>query len=113
MATELPIVCSLDASGLEERLAAIAEVGADALRGRSLEGGGHHLRFRSDPRTRRRLEEVIAAEAECCAFLDLSLREAGEELILSIAAPEAGQSTADALAGAFAVHAQPNSGAGP
>jgi hypothetical protein len=101
MATDLPIVCSLDAGGLEQRLAAIAEVGAEALSGRSVEGGRHELRFRSDPKTRRRLEEVIAAEAECCAFLELSLREAGGELILSIAAPEAGQSTADALAGAF------------
>jgi hypothetical protein len=106
MARDLPIVCSLDAGGLEERLAAIGEVGAEGLIDRRAEGGGHHLRFRSDPKTRRQLEEVIAAEAECCAFLELSLREAGEELILAIAAPEAGQSIADTLAGAFDTEAE-------
>jgi hypothetical protein len=101
MAVELPIVCSLEVGPLEQRLAEIAEIGAEGLIDRRVERDRHLLRFRSDPEIRRRLEKVIAAEAECCAFLDLSLREEGEELVLSIAAPEAGQSTADALAGAF------------
>ncbi len=103
MAQELPVVCSLGAGDLEQRLAAIGEIGAESLIDREVEKGKHRLRFRSDPKTRQRLEDAIAAEAECCAFLDLSLEEDGGELILSIAAPEAGQATADGFAAAFAV----------
>lgn len=103
MPADKPVACSLGAGGLEQRLAAIAEVGADSLIDRSAEGGRHLLRFRSDTTTRRRLEDIVAAEAECCSFLDLSLVEEGNELVLSIAAPGDGQAIADELAGAFAV----------
>ncbi len=47
------------------------------------------------------MENIIAAEAECCSFLELSLSEDGHELVLSIAAPKDGQAVADELADAF------------
>ncbi len=72
-----PITCSLGASDLRQRLAEIAEVGADSLIARSADGERHLLRFRSDADTRRRLEAIVAAEAKCCSFLDLSLEEQG------------------------------------
>jgi hypothetical protein len=106
MAKELPIVCSLDAGDLEQRLAAIGEIGARSLVGRHQEGGRHLLRFRPDSETRDRLEEVIEAERRCCAFLDLSLKEGCCHLILSVTAPEAGQPTADGLAMAFSAAAE-------
>lgn len=105
MPEELPVVCSLGAGDLEQRLATIAEIGAESLIDRREDGGRHVLRFRRDNRTRERLEEVIAAEAECCAFLDLFLDDDGEHLVLSVAAPEAGQATADGFALAFAAPA--------
>jgi hypothetical protein len=95
------VVCSLEAGDLEERLAKIGAIGAEALLSRSAENGRHLLRFRADPEIRRQLEEIVAAEAQCCAFLDLSLQEEDGRLVLSIAAPEPGQPTADALATAF------------
>lgn len=101
MTDALPIACSLDAGDLKQRLAAIAEIGAESLLGRETDGGRHLLRFRSDAETRRRLEEIVAAEAECCSFLDLTLEERSDELILSVAAPENGQAVADELAAAF------------
>jgi hypothetical protein len=101
MAEELPVVCSLEAGDLEQRLDEVARLGADALLGSDREGDMHLLRFRSDPGVGRRLREVIAAEARCCAFLELSLVEEGDELLLSISAPAAGGPTADALASAF------------
>jgi hypothetical protein len=101
MAKELPVVCSLDVTGLEQRLASIAEIGTAALISRYADGPRQVLRFRSSRETREGLERVVAAEAECCAFLDLSLREEGDELLLSVSAPEAGQTTADAFAAAF------------
>jgi hypothetical protein len=97
-----PVACSLDSSELERRLAAIGAVGAEGLIARDVVEGQHRLRFRSNAATRKRLEGIVAAEAECCAFLDISLTEAGGELLLSIAAPEDGQAVADELAGAFA-----------
>jgi hypothetical protein len=97
-----PIACSLGASDLRQRLNEIAEVGADSLIERSAEGERHLLRFRSDLETRRRLEVIVAAEAKCCSFLDLSLEEQAGELVLSLSAPEGAQPVADELAAAFA-----------
>ena len=101
MPQDLPIVCSLDAGELERRLATIGEVGAKSLVDRQEDSGRHLLRFRPDPGVRERLEGIIDAESQCCAFLDLSLQEDGDHLILSVAAPEAGQATADGFAMAF------------
>jgi hypothetical protein len=102
MTEALPIACSLGADDLKQRLAAIAEIGAESLLGHETEDARHLLRFRADAATRRRLEDVVAAEAQCCAFLDLKLEERGGELILSVEAPEDAQPTADALAAIFA-----------
>jgi len=97
-----PVACSLGANDLQRRLDEIAAVGAASLIARDTEDGVHRLRFRSDPRTHHRLEEIIAAEAECCSFLDLELTEHGDELVLTLTAPGAGQDVADGLAVAFA-----------
>jgi hypothetical protein len=97
----LPIACSLGAGDLKRRLAAIAEIGAESLLGREADEGRHLLRFSGDAATRKRLEEIVAAEAECCSFLHLTLEERGGELVLSVAAPQDGQVVADELAAAF------------
>ncbi len=97
-----PIACSLGASDLQARLTEIAEVGAAGLIAHEEDDGRHTLRFRPDPTTRRRLEEIVAAETKCCSFLDLDLAERDGELVLTLAAPEEGQSVADELAVAFA-----------
>jgi hypothetical protein len=102
MTDPAPATCSLGAGALEERLAAIAEIGADSLISRDADGGRHLLRFRADAATRTRLEEIVAAEAECCSSLELSLDRKGDELALAIAAPRNAQALADGLAGAFA-----------
>jgi hypothetical protein len=102
MTEALPIACSLDPGDLKRRLTAIAAIGAASLLGHESEGTRHLLRFRSDAATRRRLEEIVAAEAACCAFLDLKLEERGGELVLSVEAPEDAQPIADELAATFA-----------
>ena len=60
------------------------------------------LRFRATPGIRRRLAAIVAAEAECCAFLSLSLHEANGELLLEVSAPPDAEPVAAELARAFA-----------
>jgi hypothetical protein len=101
MTDDTPVACSLGAGRLEQRLKAIAEIGAESLIAEATDGERHLLRFRSSPETHRRLEEIVAAEAECCSFLDLGLTEEGGELVLSIAAPAEGRPVAEELVKAF------------
>lgn len=97
-----PIACSLNSGDLKRRLAVIAKIGEESLIARENDEGRHLMRFRADTETRKRLEEMVAAEAQCCSFLDLALEERGGELILSVAAPQDGQVIADELAATFA-----------
>jgi hypothetical protein len=97
--TDLPIACSLGADELPKRLAEIRAVGADALIAAEPDG---RLRFRGDPRTRARLEAIVAAERDCCAFLTFDLGEDRGELTLSIAGPPDAEPVARDLRAAFA-----------
>lgn len=101
MTPEKAIACTLGADGLHRRLAEISAVGTANLIAHQREGGRHILRFRPGAETRNRLEAIVAAEAECCSFLDLELAERDGELVLTVVAPEAGQPFADELALAF------------
>ena len=96
-----PIACTLGESDLRQRLDEIAALGREALIAQEESGGIHTLRFRRDDETRRRLEQIVAAESRCCSFLDLSLVERDGELILSLDAPIEGRPVADELARAF------------
>jgi hypothetical protein len=93
-----PIACSLSADELPRRLAEIGALGRDALLGKSPAG---ELRFRNDAETRARLEAIVAAESECCPFLDFELRAHGDELRLTVDAPEEARSIARDLRAAF------------
>lgn len=112
MPDDTPFACSLEAGDLERRLAAIVELGAESLVSRQVEGGRHLLCFRPSAATRERLEAIVAAEAECCSFLDLGLDREGGVLRLSIAAPRDAQALADYFAEAFATRTRA-AGAGP
>jgi hypothetical protein len=97
MSSETPIACSLNAADLPRRLAEIRAIGADALL--TADDGG--LRFRNDEPTRARLEEIIAAESECCAFLSFELHATGDKLELRITTPDGGEALAGELVDAF------------
>ena len=101
MTNDTPVACSLSGDELTRRLATIAEVGANSLVSSGTDGSRRLLHFQKTETVRRRLEEIIASESECCSFLDLSLEEEGDGLVLSIAAPENAQAIADELAAAF------------
>jgi hypothetical protein len=101
MSEELPLACSLETSALEQRLAAISELGEESLLGSTVERDRRVLRFRADRGARERLREIVAAESKCCPFLDLSLSEEDGEILLSIAAPKEAEAVAEGLAAAF------------
>jgi hypothetical protein len=102
MSNRLPIACSLGAGDLEIRVAEIRALGSDGLLG-VVEGEGRAvLRFRPDPQIRSRLEAVVAAESDCCAFLDFQLAHGHDATELTISAPDGGAEVVGELAAAFA-----------
>lgn len=96
-----PIACTLGASELSQRLDEIATLGVESLISHEESDGAHILRFRRDDGTRHQLEEIAAAEARCCSFLDLNISERDDDLVLAISAPEGGNQLAEALALSF------------
>jgi hypothetical protein len=101
MARELPIACSLSAAELPARLAAIGAVGREGLVDARVNDAQALLRFRADVRPR--LAAIVAAEAQCCAFLAMSLGDADghDEVELRIEAPPGGEATMHELVAAF------------
>ncbi len=97
----VPVACTLGADDLRRRLEEIAALGHESLTGRAADGEAWVLRFRRAPATRRRLESIIAAESECCPFLEFDLGEERGELELRISAPSEGTAVAAELARAF------------
>jgi hypothetical protein len=99
---ELPIACSLDAGELARRQEELRALGRRALL--SVRGRGELpvvLSFRGGAEIRTELERVVAAEAECCAFLDLQI-SGDDPLELRIDAPADAAPVADELVEAFA-----------
>ena len=102
-----PIACTLGKSDLRQRLEEIATLGAKSLLGHEIKDGTHTLRFRNDGSTRRQLEQIVAAETECCPFLELEIDERDQALLLALAAPDDGRFVADELARAFSAKRPP------
>lgn len=104
--TEIPIACTLSPAEMEARGHDIRALGQAALV--SVECGERHatLRFRPGPEVRERVEAIVAAEGECCAFLALKV-SAGEEdaTVVTIQAPVGGEATVRELAYLFAADA--------
>lgn len=100
MTESLPIACTLSPAEMPRRAEQIRAVGRDGLIGADRGGRGAVLRFR--PEVRARVEEIVAAESACCAFLDFDLTEEDGAIVLRIAAPEGGDPAAQLLADLFA-----------
>jgi hypothetical protein len=100
-ARELPIACSLGSADLAARLAAMRAVGAEGWLAANITGTTALLTFRASVRAR--LEEIVAAEAQCCAFLEMSLAEPTPgEIELRITAPTGAERVLRELTEAFA-----------
>lgn len=96
-----PVACSLNADDLKRRVAEIETLGDDSLLFHRYGSTTHLLVFDGDARTQQCLEAILAAERECCPFLELELKREDDRLVLSIAAPAEAAAVAAALASQF------------
>jgi hypothetical protein len=102
MSRPLPIACTLTATDLRARGEELRALGGDGLVDASEEEGRAVLRFRPDPSVRARVDAVVAAESECCAFLDLRVEHGAEATVLTISAPNGGAEMVHELTSALA-----------
>jgi hypothetical protein len=102
MQSDLPIACSLSADELPERLAAMSTLGRTSLLAAERDGAHAVLRFRSNARDE--LAAIVAAEAECCAFLSMELHDAPDSIVLTVQAPTGAEPLLHELVSAFTNH---------
>jgi hypothetical protein len=94
-----PIACTLQGGWYHERLAWIADLARDGLRAHSRQDLTLELRYASDVAVR--VRDMVRKEQECCAFLAFELTETGEDVRLTITAPERARDVATELFDAF------------
>src|SRR3954447_5500193 len=85
------IACTLSSAEFRRRVTETRDLAQRSLRSRRPVDGGEVLLFTADPETDTALRVVIAAEAECCPFLSMSLRDGEVGLELVITGPEEAQ----------------------
>ena len=106
-----PIACTLAPGKFGDRLAWIAALNKDALR--KYERSALVLELSYAPEARERVHEMVRNEQACCAFLAFELHEAGNEIRLTVTAPETAREAADTLFEQFVANAPaPSSCAG-
>src|SRR5436190_21667140 len=97
MPDELPIACSLSAPDLRARLAEMAALGRAALVDVCTAPTHAELRFAAGRGVRERVEAIVAAEAECCAFLTMRVSDEPDLVVLAIEAPPGAEPVLDDL----------------
>ena len=101
MPTDLPIACSLTATELPRRLAEMADVGRTALLDVRTTGTHATLSFGAGDGVRDRVEAIVAAESQCCAFLDMTVSDRADMVLLTIDGPEGAEPVLAELVAAF------------
>jgi hypothetical protein len=99
--SELPIACSLSATDLTARLNQMAELGRAALVDVRHQDRRAELRFADDAGVRDRVDGIVAAESQCCAFLELNVRDEPDTIALTIQAPHGAELVLQELVDAF------------
>jgi MerR family copper efflux transcriptional regulator len=82
-----PIACSLTPAEAGARTDQTAAIAGRALVRREPTPGGERLVFEDDAEIEAELRDLIAAEAQCCPFLEMELRRVGETLELDVTGP--------------------------
>jgi hypothetical protein len=86
--TSAPVLaCSLTGTAAAERAQRWRSLlDGDLLDTRPI-AGGRRLAFRAGPGVAAELDELLAAERECCPFLTLTVARNGERVVLDVVAP--------------------------
>lgn len=108
MAHELPIACSLSATDLHTRLQDMNALGRDALLDSHVDGAHARLRFAAAGGVRERVEAIVAAESECCAFLAMRVGDEPGAVVLTIDAPADAEPVVAELVAAFTQRLTPS-----
>ena len=87
MTSEPPIACSLSAADLSTRQAQLADLGRAALVDVRHAPTRLELRFAAGAGVRDRVEGIVAAESQCCAFLAMTVSDEPGTIVLTIEAP--------------------------
>jgi hypothetical protein len=82
----MTIACTLTSAQLRARRAHISALAGTALRSRVSIAHGARLTF--DPSAELPLRELVTLERQCCPFLTLALRPAGDALELVVTGPD-------------------------
>lgn len=101
MSYPVPIACTLSSAALSERAEEMRLVGESGLASAVRDGASAVLRFSGGPELHERLKAIVAAEAECCPFLDLDLSDGKEALELSVRGPSEAEEIVRAMVEAF------------
>jgi hypothetical protein len=86
--TDQPIACTLTPGGMTARVALIEALTADGLLERTATETGIRVRLLDRTDIEQRTQELVAAESQCCAFLDFDLRRENGALLLDISGPD-------------------------
>jgi hypothetical protein len=103
-----PIACKLTPDDYKARLAWIAGLTRDALRGHLRRDLELELVYAAD--AAERVLEMVSKERDCCAFLTFAVDERPGEIRLTIRAPEHARDAADMLLGQFLPSAEVRDG---
>jgi hypothetical protein len=101
MPHELPIACTLNATGFAAREALMAELGRDALIDVDHAGTRAQLRFAAGAGVRRRVDAFVDGESRCCAFLTMRVTRSGDQVLLDIDAPAHAEQVLAEMVAAF------------
>jgi len=101
MPTEPAIACSLSAGDRAIRGAQIAQLGRRSLRDAHLADRRATLRFAPGEDVAEGVAAIVAAEAECCAFLNMAVERDDEAVVLTIDAPSGAEPVLQQLVEAF------------
>jgi hypothetical protein len=82
-----PLTCSLSPDGLRERKAVIDELVAAGLTALTAIPGGVRARFTARPELKADLDALVELEAQCCAFLSLTITGADDATVLEVTGP--------------------------
>jgi hypothetical protein len=86
---------------LPVRLAEMAALGGAALVDACQDAAHAELRFAAAPGVHRRVEAIVAAESQCCAFLTMRVTGEPDTIVLTIDAPEGAEPVLQELLDAF------------